>query len=145
MGQISWGTILSKLPGGTDVGTSQTFTTTIDLEQAAASYTLWTGTTADFIVEDLTIRLPAVDVSDDATITSISIQTDDATPAVIINTTTGAVANLTSEAQIGFSGVVHINVASIIQITIAGGAADAATVCEITVRGFAAASGGTLV
>ncbi len=144
MGQISWGTITSSLPGGTDAGTVQVFRTTIDLAQAAASYTLWTGTTEDFIVDTLIIRLPAVDVSDDAAITSISIHTDDVTPAVFLSTIDGAVANLTSEAQLGYTGVVYINTGSIIQLTIAGGAADATTTCEVVVKGYSAVDTGTL-
>lgn len=144
MGQQSWGIILRKLPGGTDTGVTQVFTRTFDLAQAAAAYTLWTGTTADFIVTEFILRLPAVDVSDDGNITSISIHTDDATSIVFINTTDGAKANLTSEAQLGYAGVVYINTGSIIQLTIAGGAADATTTCKLVIKGYAVTDGGTL-
>ena len=105
--------------------------TTIDLQQAAGSYDLFTGTLGDCIVEALSIRLPNVDVSDDATITSISIQTDDVTPAVLISAVAGAVANLTAESQHGYTGIVTVKVGTKIQLTIGGGAADAATVCDV--------------
>ena len=72
-----------------------------------------------------------MDVSDDAVITSISIQTDDTTPSVIISSVDGAKANLTAEAQIAWVGMILINVGTKIQLTIAGGAADAATLCDV--------------
>ena len=128
----------------TRAGRAQSATTTIDLEQAAAAYDLFTGTTADFIIESLNIRLPAVDVSDDANLTSIAIATEDATPFVFLTAAQGAVANLTSEAQLGWTGVGQINVGSKIQLTIAGGASDVATVCEVVAIGRAAADGGSL-
>src|SRR5512143_4158408 len=47
---------------------------TIDLQQAANTYDLFTATSGSVVVEGFTITLPNVNVSDDATITSISIQ-----------------------------------------------------------------------
>ena len=82
------------------MGKLQIAATTIDLEQVAATYDLFTATTQDVMVEKLAIRLPNVDVSDDVTLTSISIQTDDTTPQVIVDSTAGAVGNLTAEAQL---------------------------------------------
>lgn len=126
------------------VGEMQVAKTTIDLAQNAGAYTLFTGTTDDFILEFIIIRLPAVDVSDDTNITSIKIHTDDATEILLINTTAGAKANLTSEAQLAWTGAAYINTGSIIQLTIAGGAADAATVCEVVAVGRAVGNGGNL-
>lgn len=128
----------------TKVGATQVAKTTIDLAQVAAAYTLFTGTTDDFILESIVIRLPNVDVSDDANITSIKIHTDDATEILFISTTDGAKANLTAEQQLGFTGVIYINTGTIIQLTIAGGAADAATVCEVVAIGRAVGDGGNL-
>lgn len=105
--------------------------TTIDLQQAAAAYDLFTGTAQDVLVEALAIRLPNVDVSDDATITSISIATDDATPVELVTSTQGAKANLTAEKQISWTGALYVKVGTKIQLTIAGGAADAETVCDV--------------
>jgi len=126
-------------------GKEQMRATTTDLQQAAASYTLFTGTTQDVVIESLLIRLPAVNVSDDATITSISIQTNDATPQVFVNSVIGAKVYLTSEAQLGWTGSALLKTGKLIQLTIAGGAADAATVCDVIVKCRAVVSGGYLV
>lgn len=123
--------------------TEKTAVTTIDLQQAAGTYTLFTST-QDVILEELVIRLPNVDVSDDAVITSISIQTDDTTPQVFISAVTGAVANLTAEAQLGWTGVALIKVGTQIQLTINGGAADAATVCDVVAGYREVVAGGRL-
>ena len=126
------------------MGRLQVAATTIDLQQAAGTYDLFIGTTQDVVVERLLIRLPNVDVSDDVTITSISIQTNDTTPQVFISVADGAKANLTAEAQLGYTGVVMIKVGKKIQLTIAGGAADEATVCDVIAEYRAVASGGYL-
>ena len=126
------------------MGRLQVAATTIDLQQAAATYDLFTGNAQDVVVERLLIRLPNVDVSDDVTITSISIQTNDTTAQVFISATDGAKANLTAEAQLGYTGVVMIKVGKKIQLTIAGGAADAPTVCDVVCEYRAKVSGGYL-
>jgi hypothetical protein len=147
------GNLQTALEGGTAAvnraaGRSQIAVKTIDLAQAAAVYDLFTGTTQDFIVEQLIFRMPNVDASDDATITSIAIATDDATPVEFITALQGAVANLGPERQIAYPQAgnppVLIKVGTKIQLTIAGGAADAATVCDVVVIGRAAVSGGYL-
>jgi len=126
------------------LGKLQLAATTIDLRQAAASYDLFTCTTQDVILEKLVIRLPNINVADDATITSISIQTDDTTAQVLISAVTGAKANLTAEAQLGWTGVALIKVGTKIQVTIAGGAADASTVCDVVAECRAVVAGGYL-
>lgn len=118
---------------------------TIDLKQAAATYDLFECTTGEVLVESLVIRLPNVDVSDDATITSISIQTDDTTPTVFIDSTAGAKANLTAEAQLGWTGAILLAVGTKIRLTIAGGAADTNTVCHVAIKGSAVEHGGGCV
>ncbi|MBA7580617.1 hypothetical protein ES708_22510 [subsurface metagenome] len=126
------------------MGRLQVAATTIDLQQAAGTYDLFTGNTQDVVVERLLIRLPNVDVSDDVTITSISIQTNDTTPQVFISAADGAKVNLTAEAQLGYTGVVAVKVGKKIQLTIAGGAADEATVCDVIAECRAVVSGGYL-
>ena len=126
------------------MGKLQIAATTIDLAQAAATYDLFTGATQNVVVEKLLIRLPNVDVSDDANIASISIQTNDTTNQVFLSSTDGAKANLTAEAQLGFTGVVMIKTGKKIQLTIAGGAADAATVCDVIAEYRAVVAGGYL-
>ena len=109
--------------------------TTEDLNQAAGSYTLFTGTTLDVILLGITLRNASVDCSDDAGgFTGISIQTDDATPAVFLSQANGVKANITSEATISWDGGsagIYIKVGTIITLTIYGAAADATCAPDI--------------
>lgn len=135
---------LALIPAATGVGVLQITTTTKDLQQSASTYDLFTGTGQAVVLEKLVFALPNVNVSDDATITYITVQTDHATAQVIFNSTTGAKANLTAEAQLSWTGAIYVPVGKKIQLTIAGGAADAATVCNITAQYRAVVAGGTL-
>lgn len=124
------------------MGRAQIAATTIDLNQAAATYDLFTGTTQVVILESLNIKMPTGNCG--GALTSISIQTDDATPGVIISAAEGAVANLTSEADLGWTGTLYITVGTKIRLTIAGGAHGAAYVCNVTAKCRAVVSGGYL-
>jgi hypothetical protein len=137
------------LAGGIDAvnriaGKMQIKGTTIDLAQIAGAYDLFTGTTQDVVVEKLAFRLPNVNVADDATITSIAIASNDSTPQVMISAALGAKANLTAEAQIYWTGAVLLKAGKKIQLTIATGAADAATVCDVVAEYHAVTGGGYL-
>jgi len=101
-------------------GENQIAITTEDLNQAAGAYDLFTGTTKAILLKSFSIKLPTEAAG--GAITSISIQTDDVTPAVIISAADGAVGNLTSEAEFSWTGAIRINVGTKIQLTIAGGA-----------------------
>jgi len=125
------------------VGETQITETTEDLNQAAASYDLFTGTTQAVFLKGLSIKMPA-DLCDDTTLTSISIQTDDATPGVILSSVDGAVGNLTSEAELSWTGLMRINVGTKIQLTIAGGAEGAEYITTVTARYEAITDGGYL-
>lgn len=116
--------------------------TTIDLNQAAASYDLFTGATQAVVVKGLVIRMSGGAVA--GAVTSISIQTNDATPQVLIDTVTGAVANLTNEAQLAWTGICYLEPGQKIQLTIAGGAAGVARVCDVVATYSAVVAGGTL-
>jgi len=126
----------------TGVGTVQIANTTEDLNQAASTYDLFTGTTQPVILKALTIKMPTGAAG--GALTSISVQTDDATPGVIFNSTTGAVANLTSEAELSWTGIMRINVGTKIQLTIAGGAHGSEYITTITAEYKAIVAGGTL-
>lgn len=104
-------------------GKPQCSLATVDLNQAAATYDLFTGATQDVIIDTLIFRMPNTDISSNGTLTSISIVTDDATPTTFISTAAGAVANLTAEAQLAadIHGVL-IKTGKKIRLTIAGGA-----------------------
>ncbi|MFA5152211.1 MAG: hypothetical protein WC554_06630, partial [Clostridia bacterium] len=78
--------IISKLVTG--VGVVQIATTTEDLNQAASTYDLLTGTTQPVILESLSLKMPAADISGGA-LTYITIQTDDVTAQTIFNSTDG--------------------------------------------------------
>lgn len=125
-------------------GKMQVKAATVDLAQVAGAYDLFTGTTQDVVVEKLSFRLPNVNVADDATITSISIQSNDATPQVLVSSALGVKANLTAEAQISWTGSGLLKAGKKIQLTIAGGAADAATVCDVVAEFRAVTGGGYL-
>lgn len=113
---------------GSGTQKSKIAATTEDLNQAAASYDLFTGTTLDVILYGLTLRNANVDASDDSgSFTGISIETDDVTPSVFLSQADGVKANLTSEATLGWDGGnagVIIKVGTKIQLTIYGGASD---------------------
>jgi len=116
--------------------------TTIDLNQAAATYDLFTGTNQDVQVDSLILRTPNIVAG--GAMTSISIQTDDATPQIFISSAVGAVANMTAEAQLTSDNPIMIKTGTNIQLTIAGGAHGAAYVCDVVVNYKAITQGGTL-
>lgn len=134
---------IGELVALTTSGGLQPASTTIDLNQAAAIYPLLTGSVQALTLEKLTFRMPNVDISAGA-LTSISIHTDDFTPAVIFDTLDGALANLTKEACLTWTGSLPIPVGTILQLTIAGGASGIACVTDIVGQYRADVSGGVL-
>jgi len=135
----------ANIPADTDskvMGRSQIKATTIDLNQVAATYPLFTGTAQAVILESLNIKMP--NLAAGGALTSISIQTDDVTPGVIISVAQGAVANLTAEADLSWIGSLYITVGTIITLTIAGGAHGVAYVCNVTAKSRAVVNGGNL-
>lgn len=136
------GTVLERLEHIGTAISSQIAITTEDLNQAASTYDLLTGTTQPVILKGFSIKMPTGAAG--GALTSISVQTDDATPGVIFNSTTGAVANLTSEAELSWTGIMRINVGTKIQLTIAGGAHGSEYITTITAEYKAIVAGGTL-
>lgn len=126
----------------TAAGRAQIATATIDLNQAAATYDLFTGTTQNVLVEKLVIRMP--DLAAGGALTSISIQTDDSTPQVFISAALGAVANLTAQAQLSSDAPVIVTTGKKIRLTIAGGAHGVAYSCTVTVMYRSVVAGGYL-
>jgi len=107
-------------------------TTTIDLDQVAASYTLFTAGTSNIEILHLAIIIPA-DLTEEENLTSISIQSTDSVPVVFISSTAGAVANLTKNKYLQYNDGEVVVGAKLIQLTIAGGATAAAQVCTVFV------------
>jgi len=124
------------------MGRLQIATTTEDLNQVAGTYDLFTGTTQAVVLEKLNIKMPTGAAG--GAITSIAIVTDDATPGTIISATSGAVANLTSETDLGWTGTLLINVGTKIRLTIAGGAHGSEYLTTVVAQCRAVVSGGYL-
>ncbi len=117
-----------------------------DLAQAGGTVgDLFTATTQDVVVEKLVIRMSGGTLVG-SNLTSILIQTDDATPIVLIDIVAGAVANLTNEAQLAWTGAILLDAGTSakIQITLNGGAATAAKVADIIAECRAVVAGGNL-
>ena len=118
---------------------------TIDLNQAAGTYDLFTGTSQDILVNSLIFRMPNEDISSNSTLATISITTDDATPQVFIPKASGVVTNLTAEAQLAaaINGVI-VKTGKKIQLTIEGGAVGYSVVADIVAEHRAVTNGGYL-
>jgi len=104
--------------------------TTIDLNQAAGDYDLFTAGLSDLELLHLSCIIPA-DLTAEATLTSISIQTTDDTPIVLVSSTAGAVANLTENKYLQYDDDGIMEAEKKIQLTIAGGATAASQVCTV--------------
>jgi len=123
-------------------GELQLVTNTIDLNQAVDSYDLFTGTTAACYLTSLSIKQPTTVTA--GALTSISIQTDDATPGVIISAEDGVVGNLLTESELVWTGRMRVDVGTKIQLSIAGGATGVAQVCQVVAEYVAIADTGYL-
>ena len=102
------------------IGKLQIATTTEGLNQVAGAYALFVGTTQKVVLEKLNLKMPTGAAG--GSVTSVSVVTDDATAQTIISVATGDIANLTSEADLGWTGSVIVNVGTKINLVIAGGA-----------------------
>ncbi len=133
------------LLGITNSGRCQTVTTTIDLDQAAGPYVLWTGTGQSVILESLVFE--CADAVAAGALTSIEIETDHTTNQTIIDNVIGAVANLTAENQLAagpMEGPWLIPAGNVIRLNIAGGATGAGYVCTVVAKYRSVVDGGTL-
>ncbi len=134
---------LASLLSPTVAGGLQIRATPIDLNHAVGTYTLFTGSIQAVILDSLVIAMPVGAAG--GALTSISIQTDDATLQTIISAIQGAVANLTSENQLYWIGRIRIGVGKRIRLTIAGGATGAPYICNVNAQYRAVVNGGVLV
>ena len=60
--------------------------------------------------------------------------TDNTTATTFVSAVAGAKANLTAEAELTWTGASILKNGNKVQLTIAGGASDAATVCDVVVK-----------
>jgi hypothetical protein len=121
---------VSASPGG-----SFTATGTENLFAAAGNYDVFTATGGNVLVERFTFTLPNIDVSDDAVITGITIQTDTTVPIVLLAAAAGLKANLTANASFAYNTPFTLPVGKKIILSIVGGTATAnPTTCATSVR-----------
>ena len=108
---------------------------TIELQQAANTYDLFTATGGSVYVEYFKITMPAApDVTNDVNITSIAVVTDTTTVITLLSAAAGAKANLIANTVFSYATPFALPVGKKIRLTIAGGAADASTVCITSCR-----------
>jgi len=126
-------------------GRGQCSLATIDLNQAAASYDLFTGTAQNVVIDRLMFRMPNDDISSNGTLTSIVIVTDDVTPQTFVGAVAGAVANLTAEAQLvaAIDGIL-LKTGKKVRLTIAGGAVGRSVVTDVVAEYRSVIDGGYL-
>jgi hypothetical protein len=108
---------------------------TIDLHQAAATYDLFTATGGSVYVEYFSLTLPNKDLTDDAALTGITVQTDTTTVIVLIASAAGLKVNLTNNKVFTYATPFALPVGKKIQLTIVGGTAtDDPTTCITSCR-----------
>lgn len=92
---------------------------TANLAQVASTYDLATvNAVGGVLIHDVQIYTPSAG----ATFTSVSIQTNDTTPVVVLSAVEGAVANLTAGKNIvkAFTGPTYLHTSKKIQFTLIG-------------------------
>jgi hypothetical protein len=119
-------------------------TRAININQAAAAYTLFTSTTQNNFIDFLGVYVP-VDVSTRETFTGISVQSTDGTPVVFISSTAGAKANLTAGAILTYRGPAIVASTRHIQLSVIGGATGVACACQVFVSYRPVVAGGYLL
>ena len=108
---------------------------TIDLHQGAASYDLFTATGGTVYVQKFTLTLPNKDLTDDAALTGITVQTNQTTPVVLIASAAGLKAQLSNNKVFTYATPFALEVTKKIQLTIVGGTAtDDPTTCITSVK-----------
>ena len=104
----------------------------ISLNQAANTYDIMTATAQALFIDAVIVHVPD-NLSEVATFTGISVQTDDTTPIVLLSSTAGAKAKLTGNFFHVYRGPVVSASTNKIQLTIGGGTAGAGKVANISV------------
>jgi hypothetical protein len=104
----------------------------ISLDQEAAAYDVMTATAQDLFIDAVIVHVPD-NLSEVATFTGISVQTNDTTSIVLLSSTAGAKANLTGNFFHVYRGPVVTAATKKIQLTIGGGTAGTGKVANISV------------
>ena len=108
---------------------------TIDLHQVAGDYDLFTAPSYSIQVLEFGLIIPS-DLTGEAagSLTSISVQSTDTVPVVLISSTAGAKVNLTLDKHLLYTGGGVVAGTKKIQLTIAGGATTAEQICKTWVK-----------
>jgi hypothetical protein len=104
----------------------------ISLNDDAAAYDVMTATTQALFIDAVIVHVPD-NLSEVATFTGISVQTNDTTSIVLLSSTAGAKANLTGNFFHVYRGPVVTAATKKIQLTIGGGTAGTGKVANISV------------
>lgn len=104
----------------------------IDLNQAAAAYSVMTATAQNLFIDAVVIHVPD-DLSAVAVFTGISVATDDAAPIEIFSAAAGAKANLTGNFFHIYRGPAVTAATKIVELTISGATAGAGKIADVTV------------
>lgn len=108
---------------------------TVDLHNAAGNLDLFTATGGSVFVEYFTLTLPNKDLTDDAALTGITVQTDTTTVVTLIASAAGLKAQLTANKVFTYAAPFALPVGKKIQLTIVGGTAtDDPTTCVTSCR-----------
>ena len=104
----------------------------IDLNQAAAAYSVMTATAQNLFIDAVVIHVPD-DLSAVAVFTGISVATDDVAPIEIMSAAAGAKANLTGNFFHVYRGPAVTAATKILELTILGATAGAGKIADVTV------------
>jgi len=108
---------------------------TVDLHNGAGNLDLFTATGGSVYVEYFTLTLPDKDLTDDAALTGITVQTDTTTVITLIASADGLKAQLTNSKVFTYATPFALPVGKKIQLTIVGGTAtDDPTTCVTSCR-----------
>ena len=119
---------------------------TVNLFHAAGTVDLFTATGGSVYVEYFTLTLPDKDLTDDAALTGITVQTDTTTVIPLIASAAGLKAQLTNLKVFTYATPFALPVGKKIQLTIVGGTAtDNPTTCITSCRYRAINPAGYLV
>jgi hypothetical protein len=118
---------------------------TVDLHNSAGNQDLFTATAGSVYVEYFTLTLPNKDLTDDAALTGITVQTDTTTVITLVASAAGLKANLTNNKVFTYTTPFALPVGKKIQLTIVGGTAtDDPTTCVTSCRYRSISSAGYL-
>ena len=108
---------------------------TVDLHNIAGNLDLFTATGGSVYVEYFSLTLPNKDLTDDAALTGITVQTDTTTVVTLIASAAGLKAQLTNSKVFTYATPFALPVGKKIQLTIVGGTAtDDPTTCVTSCR-----------